>query len=201
LHLACATTSLQGAADDMESGGVSQEGTMLARSLAAAAFAALLVVPAQAQSQTLTELIQEGRFEEAVVLAQNAGAEQAAEAARLIFDQAYTFGHQRRDFEYAIRGFSAATRLVDMGHPLFEQLSFWHGFALYSEAIEAQAAQTLASAQIALPMFEEARDLFASAGSYPASVNVNMTQLLQATNTYIEIQNAVIRRAGGAPGA
>ena len=167
------------------------------RSLAAVALAALLGIPAQAQSQTLTELIQEGRFEEAVALAGNAGPEEAEQAARAIFDEAYRMGHQRRDFDYAIRGFAAAKRLVDMGHPLHEQLSFWHGFALYSAGVEAQAAQTLASAQIALPMFEQALDLFASAGGYPTSVNVNMSQLLDATNTYIEIQNAVIRRGRG----
>ncbi|HUF74673.1 MAG TPA: hypothetical protein VMM35_00280 [Longimicrobiales bacterium] len=168
---------------------------MLARrSLAAVAFAALLGVPAQAQSQTLTELIQEGRFDEAVALVGNAGPEETAEAARAIFQQAYTFGQQRGDFAYAIRGFAAAKRLVDMSHPLYEQLSFWHGFAFYSQGVEAQAAQTLASAQVALPMFEEARELFASAGAYPQSVNVNMTQLLEATNVYIEIQNAVIQR-------
>lgn len=170
------------------------------RGLVAVAFAALLGLPAQAQSQTLNELIQQGRFEEAVALAGNASPEEAAEAARLIFNQAYTFGHQQRDFDYAIRGFSAGKQLVDMSHPLWEQLSFWHGFALYSQGIEAQAAQTLASAEIALPMFEQARDLFAEAGDYPASVNVNMGQLLEATDTYIEIQNAVIRRAAARPG-
>ena len=175
---------------------------MLARrSLAAVVFAALLGAPAQAHAQTLAELIKDGRFEEAVALAGNAGPEAVAEVARAIFQQAYRAGHQQEDFEYAIRGFSAAKRLVDMGDPLYEQLSFWHGFALYSKAIDAQAAQTLASAQVALPMFEEARDLFAEAGSYPATVNVNMRQLLEATGVYIQIQQAVIERAGGIPGA
>jgi hypothetical protein len=81
-----------------------------------------------------------------------------------------------------------------MGDAMYEQLSFWHGFALYSDAVELQAAQTLATAQATLPLFEEALDLFAAAGSYPSSVNVNMAQLVDATNTYIEIQNAMIRR-------
>lgn len=174
---------------------------MLARrSLVTVAFAALLGMPAQAQSQTLAELIQQGRFEEAVAVVGNASPDVSAATARLIFNQAYTVGHQRDDFEYAIRGFAAAKRLVDMSHPLYEQLSFWHGFALYSQGVDAQAAQTLASAEIALPLFEAALDQFAAAGDYPATVNVNMSQLLEATDTYIEIQNAVIRRAGGTPG-
>jgi hypothetical protein len=77
---------------------------------------------------------------------------------------------------------------------MYEQLSFWQGFALYSSAVDAQAAQTVASAQAALPMFEEALDLFDEAGAYPTSVNVNMVQLVAAANTYIEIQRAVIDR-------
>jgi hypothetical protein len=179
----------------MGSGGVSQEGTMLTRrTLAVLAFAAGLGTPGAAESQTLTELIQAGRFEEAVALVGNATPEEAAEVAGLIFNQAYTVGQQRRDFEYAIRGFAAGKQLVDMGHPMYEQLSFWHGFALYSDAVELQAAQTLATAQATLPLFEEALDLFAVAGSYPSTVNVNMAQLVDATATYIEIQNAVIRR-------
>jgi hypothetical protein len=187
--------SLSGAADVIGSGGVSQEGTMLARrTLAVLAFAAVLGTPRPAESQTLTELIESGLFDEAVALVGNASPEEAAEAARLIFNQAHTFGQQRRDFDYAIRGFAAGKRLVDMGDPMYEQLSFWHGFAVYGAAVEAQAAQTLASAQAALPMFEEALDLFAEAGSYPSTVNLNMAQLVDATTTFIEIQNAVIRR-------
>jgi hypothetical protein len=170
------------------------------RTLAVLAFVTALGTPRPVESQTLAELIQAGRFEEAAALAGNASPEEAVEVARLIFDQAYTFGHQRRDFEYAIRGFTAAKRLVPAGDALYEQLSFWHGFALYSDAVELQAAQTLATAQATLPLFEEARDLFASAGAYPSTINVNMPQLLDATDTYIEIQQAVIRRAGGAPG-
>jgi hypothetical protein len=168
---------------------------MLARrTLAVLAFAAALGTPRPAESQTLTELIESGLFDEAVALVGNASPPEAAEAARLIFNQAYTFGQQRRDFEYAIRGFAAGKRLVDMGDPMYEQLSFWHGFAVYGAAVEAQAAQTLASAQAALPMFEEALGLFASVETYATTINVNMAQLVQATNTYIEIQNAVIRR-------
>ena len=163
------------------------------RAFAVVALASLAVAPAPAASQTIDELIAAGRFEEAVALVDRASPE-APDVARRIFQQSYTVGHQSGDFEYAIRGFTAAKRLVDMSDPMFEQLSFWHGFALYNAAIEAQIPQTLTSAEIALPMFEEVRGLLASAGAYPGTINVDMARLLDATDTYIQIQNAVIRR-------
>jgi hypothetical protein len=64
------------------------------RTLAVLAFAALVGMAERAESQTLTELIQAGRFEEAVALAPNASPEESAQIARQIFNQAYTFGHQ-----------------------------------------------------------------------------------------------------------
>ena len=153
--------------------------------------AVLIGIPVAADAQDITALIQAGRFEEAAAAAPS---DQRDEVARAIFQRAYQFGHQIQDFAYASRGYAAAKRLVTMGDPMYEQLSFWHGFALYSSAVDAQAAQTVASAQAALPMFEGALDLFAEAGAYPTSVNVNMVQLVDATNTYIAIQQAVIRR-------
>ena len=166
---------------------------MLARhTLAAVAFAAL--IPAQAHAQSAADLVREGRFDEAAALVVNAGPQERSDVARLIFDQAYTSGHQSGDYEYAIRGFTAGKRLVSMSDPMYEQLSFWHGFALFNAAVREAAAQTLASAELTLPMFEQAMELFASAGDYPARVNVNMTQLLENADTYIEIQEAVIRR-------
>jgi hypothetical protein len=165
------------------------------RAFAVLTFTALVGAPESVESQTLDELVGAGRFEEAVILVGNASPEEALAAARLMFNAAYANGQQRGDFDYAIRGFASAKRLVSIGDPFHEQLSFWHGFAVYNAAIDAQAAQTVETAQLTLPMFQEARGLFASAGAYPAAVNVNMSQLSAATDTYIEIQNAIIRRA------
>jgi len=162
--------------------------------VAMVASTALLVRPGPTEAQTLDELIETGRFEDAVSMVANASPEEAREAARLIFNAAYRMGHQQQDYDFAIRGFTAAKRLVDLGEALYEQLSFWHGFSVYSAAVEAQLPQTIATAEIALPMFEEARDLFTSVGTYPSTINVNMAQLLDATDTYIEIQQTVIRR-------
>jgi tetratricopeptide (TPR) repeat protein len=142
-------------------------------------------------------LIQAKRIDDAVpVLTRVAqqGEQQADQAARLFFNEAYTNGHQRQDYAYSIRGMGAAKQLPNVSASMRNQLNFWHGFSLYSQAVAEQENQTLANAQLTLPKFREALTLFNSSGSYPSSVNVNLAQLVEATNTYIEIQDAIIRR-------
>jgi tetratricopeptide (TPR) repeat protein len=121
-------------------------------------------------------------------------AQQADQAARLFFNEGYVNGHQKEDYAYSIRNMGAAKRLPGVSAAMVNQLNFWHGFSLYNQALAEQAPQTLASAQGSLPKFREALTLFNGSGAYPASVNVNMAQLVEATNTYVEIQDAIIRR-------
>jgi len=142
-------------------------------------------------------LIQAKRIDDAVpVLTRVAqqGAQQADQAARLFFNEAYTNGHQRNDYAYSILGMSAAKQLPNLSETMRNQLNFWHGFSLYSQAVAQQEPQSLQSAQATLPKFREALQLFNTSGSYPSSVNVNLAQLVEATNTYVEIQDAIIRR-------
>ncbi len=142
-------------------------------------------------------LIQARRIEDAVpVLTRVAeqGGQQADQAARLFFNEAYTNGHQRNDYAYSIRGMTAAKQLPNVSETMRNQLNFWHGFSLYSQAVAEQEPQNVQSAQATLPKFRQALQLFNTSGSYPSSVNVNLAQLVEATNTYIEIQDAIIRR-------
>jgi tetratricopeptide (TPR) repeat protein len=142
-------------------------------------------------------LVQAKRIEDAVpVLTRVAqqGEQQADQAARLFFNEGYTQGHQRNDYAYAIRNMTAGKQLPNVSQTMRSQLNFWQGFALYNQAMAEQEPQTLQSAQQSLPKFRQALELFNQSGSYPATVNVNMTQLVEATNTYIEIQDAIIRR-------
>ena len=60
--------------------------------------------------------------------------------------------------------------------------------------MQEQAAQTLATAQATLPKFRSAIALLNQSGEYPASVNVNLGELLANANTYVEIQDAIIKR-------
>jgi len=143
-------------------------------------------------------LIQAGRIEDAVtVLSTSAGnAEQAGRAAQMIFVDAYQNGAQKDNHAYMIRGMEAAKRLPNLGPAMRNQLNFWHGYSLYQQAVSEQEAQTLATAQATLPKFRRAAELLQQSGDYPSTVNVNLTQLLENTQTYIEIQDAIIKRGG-----
>ena len=74
------------------------------------------------------------------------------------------------------------------------QLNFWHGFSVYQQAFIDQGPSTLASAQATLPKFQQSIALLNQSGAYPASVNVNLGQLIENANVYVEIQEAIIKR-------
>lgn len=142
-------------------------------------------------------LIQAGRIEDAVAILKEAAAgnpEQAEQAARLIFADSYQNGYQNDRFQYAITGLSAAKELPGLSQSMIHQLNFWHGFSLYQQAVDQQEPQTLETAQATLPRFQRAMELFRQVGDYPSSVNVNLNQLMDNANTFIEIQEAIIKR-------
>ena len=142
-------------------------------------------------------LIQAGRIEDAVAVLKDAAADdpqRAEQAARMIFADAYQKGYQQKDYQYAITGMSAAKELLDPSEGFVSQLNFWHGFSVYQAAVLEQAPQTLETAEATLPKFRTAMDLFNQSGAYPASVNVNLTELLANATTYVEIQDAIIKR-------
>lgn len=144
-------------------------------------------------------LIQAGRIDDAVAILSDVAEgnpQQAEQAGRLIFNEAYQNGYQKDDYGYAIQGMSAAKRLPNLPQPLVEQLNFWHGFSLYQQGVQEQEPQTLQSAQSTLPKFQEALRLLNASGQYPSSVNVNLSQLVENANTYVEIQEAIIQRGG-----
>ena len=142
-------------------------------------------------------LIQAGRIEDAVAVLKEAVADDPARAdqvARMIFADAYQKGYQEKNYQYAIAGMAAAKELPDLGEAMVSQLNFWHGFSVYQAAVLEQAPQTLPTAQATLPQFQAAINLFNQSGAYPASVNVNLSELLANANTYVEIQDAIIKR-------
>ena len=78
---------------------------------------------------------------------------------------------------------------------LTSQLNFWHAYSLYQGGVQEQEPQTLATAQATLPKFQQALSLFAEAEEYAASQpSITIEQFLNNTNTYIEIQDAIIKR-------
>jgi tetratricopeptide (TPR) repeat protein len=143
-------------------------------------------------------LIQAGRMQDAVTVLRQAVAgdsDQADVAARLIFADAYANGVQKNRYDYAITGIAAAKQLPDLGSNMRSQLNFWHAYSLYQSAVKEQEPQTLQTAQATLPKFQEALRLFGQAEAYAASQpSITLEQFLNNTNTYIEIQDAIIKR-------
>jgi hypothetical protein len=61
--------------------------------------------------------------------------------------------------------------------------------------VKEQEPQTLQTAQATLPKFQQALRLFGLAGEYAASQpSITLEQFQNNTNTYIEIQEAIIKR-------
>jgi tetratricopeptide (TPR) repeat protein len=144
-------------------------------------------------------LIQVGRIEDAVQVLSDVAADnpqQAEQAARMIFAEAYQngTGGPSEDYDYTIRGMIAAKGLPNLTEAMTAQLNFWHGYSIYKMAVDQQEPQTIGSAQSSLPKFNEAVGLLRLAGDYPASVSVDLPLMLENAATYIEIQDAIIRR-------
>lgn len=142
-------------------------------------------------------LVDAGRMDEAVATLKalvSADPTQAEAAARMLFADAYSNGVQKNNYGYAIRVITATKQIPSLGTALTHQLNFWHGYSLYQDALEQQKPATVATANATLPKFKEALRLLGQVGDYPRTVNVNMEQFLTGVNTYIEIQEAIIKR-------
>jgi len=102
------------------------------------------------------------------------------------------------NFDMAIRLFTAAKEL-NVTEGFRAQANFFHGHALYGQALVRQEAGTPASAQATLPVFQQVVQLMNQAGPYAqtsASAQSNVGNIRDAAQQYIEIQEAIIRRGG-----
>ncbi len=142
-------------------------------------------------------LIQAGRLTDAVnVLKTSAamGQKQADQSAQMIFVDAYTNGVRKNKYTYASKGLEAARSLPNLSADMQHQLTFWQAYSIYQEAIAEQKPQSLKTAKETLPKFEQALDLLKHVGDYPKSVKVDLKQLVDNLNTYVDIQKAIIKR-------
>jgi tetratricopeptide (TPR) repeat protein len=154
-----------------------------------------------ARARMANYLVASGRIQEGLEHASRAveaGEQGADQIVGMFFNEAYQNGIQEnRDLAHGIQVLEYAKQLP-VSREWREQLDFWHGYAIYQRGVQAQNPQTVESAQRALPMFQEARRLFeASRGYADRTQGVNYNQLIQATDQYMEIQNAIIRRGRG----
>jgi tetratricopeptide (TPR) repeat protein len=143
-------------------------------------------------------LLQAGRRDDALPLLQQAVDVQGADPnriSRIIFADAYGKGIQpdTKNWPYALEGITAAKQ-YDVSPETQQELDFWHGWVLYQTGIQVQEAQTLQSAEQAAPMFRQAKQLFEASADYARQREINLQQILEASDTYIEIQEAIIQR-------
>jgi len=142
-------------------------------------------------------LLDAGRAADAVTALKAAAAADpsiADNAGRMVVAQAYTQFIQPKTWPQAIQVLEGARTIPGMSTDVVHQLNFWLGYSILQGAIPEQEARTLETAQATLPRFQRAKELFGQVGDYPSKVNVNLTQLMDAVNQYIEIQEIIIKR-------
>jgi len=144
-------------------------------------------------------LVQAGRLADGLPYlkqAIDAGEQTPDQVANVIFGDAYSNGIQNnRDLEYGIRTLVMAKDEIAVSTEFRQQLDFWHGYAVFQRAIRRQEPNTVQSAQATLPEFRQARELMQAGQGYVQRTGVvQLGPLLENVGTYIEIQEAIIRR-------
>jgi tetratricopeptide (TPR) repeat protein len=143
-------------------------------------------------------LFEQGRQDDAVAALRQGvqrGSLSSDDAALRVFAVAYQRAIQPQQWEDAVRLVRLAKEFP-VNDENRQQLDFWLGYSLYQRARVQQEAQTLQTAQATLPQFQEAMRLIQSCGGYAQKNNLesNRQQIQTATQTYIEIQEAIIKR-------
>lgn len=143
-------------------------------------------------------LLDSGRSAEAIPVFHEAieRGEQSADAvANVIWINGYQQGVQPKQWEYAVRVLRLAAGF-EISPEMGQQVNFWLGYSIFNRAVVRQETQTLETAEATLPQFQEALRLFQNASGYAARQDMEGTRqdLIGNVNTYIEIQEAIIRR-------
>jgi tetratricopeptide (TPR) repeat protein len=147
-------------------------------------------------------LAQAGRLDDAMPYFQRgieAGEQTPDQVANFIFADAHSRGiRDSQDLDYGIRRIELAKNELDVSTAWREQLDFWHGYAIFQRAIQRQAPSTVESARATLPEFRRARELIMAGRPYVQREQIiqNFNEFVGNVDTYIEIQDAIIRRAG-----
>ena len=144
-------------------------------------------------------LIEAGRVEEAVPALHSAvehGATPDA-AAGMIFAHAFVTYMQPTVKNYPrFIALNELAKQFEVSSAAREQYEFYHGYALYSRAVELQTPETPETANRTLPMFREAVTHFQQGkGHADRTAGLEIQQWMDNTTVYIEIQDAIIARA------
>ena len=115
-----------------------------------------------------------------------------------MFAAAVEKGIQVQNWAYAIETMRMAKTFdAELTEGTRGRLDFYFAYSIYSQAVLEQEAQNLNSAQLTLPKFQEVRRLLGQAhvvAFASESQGQQFQQLRDATQQYIEIQEAIIQR-------
>ncbi|MYH49863.1 MAG: tetratricopeptide repeat protein [Gammaproteobacteria bacterium] len=146
-------------------------------------------------------LLEADEVDEAIAFLKEAverGEQSADMMANLLFGKAYNDGVQVQQFTFAANILETAKSEFEVSEQMASQLNFWHGWSLYNHGLSVQEPNTIDSARQSLPIFQQALQLFELGRAYAATVDsINLTEILGAAQTYVDIQDAIIRRGGG----
>lgn len=149
-----------------------------------------------------TWLVDIGREDEALPYLQEATekGEQSADviANSVLFNAAVQKGIQVQNWSYAIKMMRMAKTFdAELSDGARGRLDFYYAYSIYAQAVIEQEAQNLQSAQVTLPRFREVGRLLGLSHVVTFG-NENQAQQFQqlrdATQQYIEIQEAIIQR-------
>ncbi len=143
-------------------------------------------------------LLEVGRVDDAVPVLQRAVADGSAadQAANMIFSHAYSTYIQPTEKNYGrFIELIAKAKQFEVTTQIREQFDFWHAYSLYNSGMAVGVAETLASANRSLPMFRQALTLFRQSKPYAdRTPSIDYQRFMDATGTYIEIQETIIKR-------
>lgn len=122
-----------------------------------------------------------------------AGALDANTAANQFIAIAVNDKYQKKQYPAMVPYLEAALDLATDAN-IQSMAHFFMGYALYFQGMEVQNPGTAASARQALPIFQRALEHLQKGRAYAERSNINLAEIIQATNTYVEIQQALIKR-------
>jgi tetratricopeptide (TPR) repeat protein len=143
-------------------------------------------------------LLEADRVDEAVEafkLAAERGEQSPDQLAQMLFARGWSNYVQQGEYQEGIR-IIEASKEFDMSPQMREQADFFHGWSLVQLGEQVQAPGNLQSAQAALPIFRQARELVAAGRGHMDRTGQNAQEILDYIDSFIEIQELIIQREG-----
>lgn len=148
-------------------------------------------------------LMEAGRHEEAIPYleqAVQAGDLDPRQVVDIIVKNGYEVGVQQQNWDYALEVLGLARTFGDMIPPeLSGRTDFFYGYSLFKQAEVQEAPETVESAQLTLPKFQQVQQILTQANvaafaDTQEAFKANLTEMLGATEQFIIRQERIIER-------